>query len=106
MAAKVTASEIKEFGQKHDPQPFRLDEGGWRGGVFQGACCVGMANRCARLRVQSITGAGGITGAGVEEMRWTAPVRPGDTLQVEIEVIEVQSSDLCWILPKASRSLS
>jgi len=39
-----------------------------------------------RLRVQSLRVSGGMIGAGVEEMRWTEPVRPGDTLRTEIEV--------------------
>ncbi len=45
-----------------------------------------------RLRVQSITVAGGMIGAGVEEMRWTEPVRPGDTIRTEIEVLGVRHS--------------
>jgi len=43
--------------------------------------------------VQSITVAGGMIGAGVEEMRWTQPVRPGDTIRTEIEVIGVRHSN-------------
>jgi acyl dehydratase len=31
-------------------------------------------------------------GAGVEEMRWTTPVRPGDTIRSEIEVLGVRHS--------------
>jgi acyl dehydratase len=45
-----------------------------------------------RLRVQSIKVFGGMIGAGVEEMRWTEPVRPGDTLRTEIEVVGVRHS--------------
>ena len=36
--------------------------------------------------------AGGIIGAGVEEVRWPRPVRPGDRLRVESEVLEVRPS--------------
>jgi acyl dehydratase len=36
--------------------------------------------------------AGGIIGAGVEEVRWPRPVRPGDQLHVESEVLEVRPS--------------
>ena len=46
-----------------------------------------------RLRVQSITVAGGMIGAGVEEMRWTLPVRPGDSIRTEIEVVGVRQSN-------------
>lgn len=35
---------------------------------------------------------GGIVGAGFDELRWPVPVRPGDELRVEIEVLEVRPS--------------
>jgi hypothetical protein len=75
---KVTAAEIKEFGQKYDPQPFHLDEAAGEGSFFKGLAASGWLTAAIvmRLRVQSITVAGGMIGAGVEEMRWTTPVRP------------------------------
>jgi acyl dehydratase len=36
--------------------------------------------------------AGGIIGAGFEELRWPRPVRPGDEVHVESEVLEVRPS--------------
>ena len=36
--------------------------------------------------------AGGLIGVGVEELRWPRPVRPGDTLDVESEVLDVRPS--------------
>ncbi len=80
--AKVTAQEIKEFGQKYDPQPFHLDEAAGEGSFFKGLAASGWLTAAIvmRLRVESITVAGGMIGAGVEEMRWTTPVRPGDTI--------------------------
>jgi len=36
--------------------------------------------------------AGGIVGAGFDEFRWPAPVRPGDELHLEIEILEVRAS--------------
>ena len=94
-AAKVTAEEIKEFGQKYDPQPFHLDEAAGEGSFFKGLAASGWLTAAVvmRLRVQSITVAGGMIGAGVEEMRWTEPVRPGDSLRTEIEVVGVRLSN-------------
>jgi len=91
---KVTAQEIKEFGQKYDPQPFHLDESAGEGSFFKGLAASGWLTAAIvmRLRVQSITVAGGMIGAGVEEMRWTTPVRPNDTLRSEIEVLGVRQS--------------
>ena len=92
--AKVTAEEIKEFGTKYDPQPFHLDEAAGEGSFFKGLAASGWLTAAIvmRLRVQSITVAGGMIGAGVEEMRWTTPVRPGDTIRSEIEVLGVRHS--------------
>ena len=92
--AKVTAQEIKEFGQKYDPQPFHLDEAAGEGSFFKGLAASGWLTAAIvmRLRVQSITVAGGMIGAGVEEMRWTTPVRPGDSIRSEIEVLGVRHS--------------
>ena len=93
-AYKVTAAEIKEFGQKYDPQPFHLDEAAGEGSFFKGLAASGWLTAAIvmRLRVESITVAGGMIGAGVEEMRWTTPVRPGDTIRSEIEVLGVRHS--------------
>jgi acyl dehydratase len=92
--AKVSAEEIKEFGQKYDPQPFHLDEAAGEGSFFKGLAASGWLTAAIvmRLRVQSIEVSGGMIGAGVEEMRWTEPVRPGDTLRTEIEVVGVRHS--------------
>jgi acyl dehydratase len=93
-SAKVTAEEIKEFGSKYDPQPFHLDEAAGENSFFKGLAASGWLTAAVvmRLRVQSITVAGGMIGAGVEEMRWTEPVRPGDSIRSEIEVLGVRHS--------------
>ena len=92
--AKVSAEEIKEFGQKYDPQPFHLDEAAGEGSFFKGLAASGWLTAAIvmRLRVESIKVFGGMIGAGVEEMRWTEPVRPGDSIRTEIEVVSVRHS--------------
>ena len=92
--ARVTAEEIKEFGARYDPQPFHLDEAAGEGSFFKGLAASGWLTAAIvmRLRVESIKVFGGMIGAGVEEMRWTEPVRPGDTIRTEIEVVRVRSS--------------
>ena len=93
---KVTAAEIKEFGEKYDPQPFHLDEAAGEGSFFHGLAASGWLTAAIvmRLRVLSIQVVGGMIGAGAEEMRWTEPVRPGDTIRTEIEVVGVRYSQL------------
>ncbi len=91
---RVTAEEIKEFGNKYDPQPFHLDEKAGESSFFKGLAASGWLTAAIvmRLRVQSIRVAGGMIGAGVEEIRWTEPVRPGDTLRTEAEIQSVRRS--------------
>jgi acyl dehydratase len=91
-AYKVTAAEIKEFGEKYDPQPFHLDEAAGEGSFFHGLAASGWLTAAIvmRLRVLSIRVSGGMIGAGAEAMRWTEAVRPGDTLRTEIEVVGVR----------------
>jgi acyl dehydratase len=93
-SAKVSAEEIKEFAAKYDPQPFHLDEAAGEGSFFKGLAASGWLTAAIvmRLRVESIKVAGGMIGAGVEEMRWTLPVRPGDSIRTEIEVVGVRQS--------------
>src|SRR6201996_4206225 len=91
---KVTAEEIKEFAENYDPQPFHLDEAAGESSFFKGLAASGWLTAAIvmRLRVESIKVAGGMIGAGVEEIRWTQPVRPGDTLRTEAEILNVRHS--------------
>lgn len=93
-SAKITAEEIKEFSEKYDPQPFHLDEAAGEGSFFKGLAASGWLTAAVvmRLRVQSVKVFGGMIGAGVEEMRWTEPVRPNDAIRTEIEVVGVRQS--------------
>ena len=46
-----------------------------------------------RLIVQSnVMQATGIIGIGIDELRWPRPVRPGDTLRVTMEIVDVKPS--------------
>jgi acyl dehydratase len=93
--ATVTVPAIKAFAAEFDPQPFHLDEEAAGGTLFAGLAASGWhtAAIAMRLIVESdLRPAGGVIGAGVEELRWPRPVRPGDVLHVEGEVIEVRAS--------------
>lgn len=91
---KVTAEEIKAFAESYDPQPFHLDEAAGESSFFKGLAASGWLTAAIvmRLRVESIKIAGGMIGAGVEEIRWMQPVRPGDSLHTEAEILEVRRS--------------
>ena len=91
---RVTAEEIKEFAERYDPQPFHLDEAAGESSFFKGLAASGWLTAAIvmRLRVESIRIAGGMIGAGVEEIRWMQAVRPGDTLRTEAEILNVRHS--------------
>jgi acyl dehydratase len=91
---KVDAGEMKAFAAAFDPQPFHLDEDAARDTLFQGLAASGWhtAALTMRLLVDSpVRPANGIIGAG-GEISWPRPVRPGDELRLQSEVLEVRPS--------------
>ena len=93
--AVIDADGIKAFARQFDPQPFHLDEAAAKTTMFGGLAASGWHTAAVTMRLLVEGGlplAGGIVGAGVEEVRWPRPVRPGDRLRVESEVLEVRPS--------------
>ena len=91
----IDEQRIKSFAAEFDPQPFHLDDDAARGSIFRGLAASGWhtAALTMRLLVESdLKPAGGIIGAGFDEFRWPRPVRPGDELHLESEVLEVRPS--------------
>jgi acyl dehydratase len=92
---RVDMERIKSFAAEFDPQPFHLDDVDARETIFRGLAASGWhtAAMTMRLLVDSdLKPAGGIVGAGFDEFRWPKPVRPGDELRLENEVLEVRPS--------------
>jgi acyl dehydratase len=90
----VSADEIKEFAARFDPQPFHLDEAAAKSSLFAGLAASGW--HTAALTMRLIVGgefrpAGGIIGGG-GELAWLKPVRPGDELRAESEILETRES--------------
>jgi acyl dehydratase len=88
----VTAEEITKFAAQFDPQPFHLDEREAKQTFFQGLAASGWhtASLAMRCLVESVPLAGGIIGTVVEELRWLKPVRSGDVLRLETEVLHIE----------------
>jgi acyl dehydratase len=90
----VDAAAIKSFAAEFDPQPFHLDEDQARHSVFAGLAASGWHTAALSMQLclaSDFRPAGGILGTG-GELIWSKPVRPGDALRVEIEVIETRPS--------------
>lgn len=92
---RVDAARIKSFAAEFDPQPFHLDENAASRSIFRGLAASGWHTAAMTMKLlvaSELQPAGGIVGAGFEEFKWPTPVRPGDELRVETEVLEVRPS--------------
>jgi acyl dehydratase len=90
----VDEEHIKTFAAEFDPQPFHLADAAARRSIFRGLAASGWHTAALTMRLLVTGGlplATGILGLGVE-LAWTKPVRPGDTLHVESEIIEIVPS--------------
>ena len=91
----LSEAEIIDFAWRYDPQAFHLDVNAAAESPYGGLIASGFQSLllCFRLFVQSGVLAGSSLGSpGIDELRWLAPVRPGDTLHSDVEVIEVRPS--------------
>lgn len=90
----MEAEKIKEFAAEFDPQPFHLDEAAADASVFHGLAASGWHTAAVAMRLLVAGGlpfAPGIVGLG-GEISWPKPTRPGDTLHVKTEIIEIAPS--------------
>ena len=90
----VTAEEIVSFAREFDPQPFHLDSEAAKATLFQGLAASGWHTAALTMRMLTDGGipiATGVVGVG-GEIAWPKPVRPGDTLRVETEVLAIAPS--------------
>ena len=89
--ATVTDSQIMDFAQRFDPQPFHIDAVAAAEGPFGGLIASGFHTLSLTFRLFRDTGVitgTSLGGSGGDELRWPRPVRPGDTLRVRVEVKE------------------
>src|SRR6201986_2189730 len=97
---RIETEAIKRFAARFDPQPFHTDEAAAKDSFFAGLAASGWHTAALTMKLQvesgpalasDQSGAGGMIGAEVE-LRWPMPVRPGDVLHVESEVLAVTPS--------------
>jgi acyl dehydratase len=91
----LSEAEIIDFAWRYDPQSFHLDVNAAAESPYGGLIASGFQSMllCFRLFIQSGVLAGSSLGSpGIDELRWLAPVRPGDTLHSEVDVLEVRPS--------------
>jgi acyl dehydratase len=91
----VTKENIIAFARDYDPQPFHLDTEAAKVSVFQELVASGWHTAAMSMKL-FVTGefrlVGGSVGLGVDELRWPRPVKPGDILRLETEILDVRPS--------------
>ena len=91
----VTESMIIDFALAYDPQPCHLDCNAASASHFGGRIASGFQTLALGFRAflqLGIFSACGMGSPGLDELRWLRPVRPGDTLRSEVEVVEARPS--------------
>jgi acyl dehydratase len=92
---EVTREEIVEYARQFDPQPFHLDEAAATGSIFGGLIASGWHTGAMLIRMicdHAIPGAATTGALGFDDLKWLAPVRPGDVLSVETRVTDKSES--------------
>ena len=90
---EVDRAAVIAFAVAYDPQPMHVDEaaaqaGPWGGLIASGWHTVGIL---MRLHVDNfLSPVSALVSPGVDELRWTAPVRPGDSLTLQVTILETR----------------
>jgi acyl dehydratase len=90
----IEEAQIKEFAAEFDPQPFHLEASAAQASIFKGLAASGWHTAAVAMRLLVDGGlpfAQGLVGLG-GEIAWPRPTRPGDTLHVESEIVEIRPS--------------
>ncbi|WP_371762458.1 MaoC family dehydratase [Massilia sp.] len=91
----VTEDEIVAFAREFDPQPFHLDRGAAEASIFGGVIASGWhtCSMMMRMVVDGLMNRSASMGSpGLDGVRWLAPVRAGDTLNVHYRTTRVKAS--------------
>jgi len=96
-SASLTISErlILEYARFYDPQVFHTDPEAAKATVYGGLIASGLQTIGIAFKLFFETGvlsACSLGSPGLDEIRWKAPVRPGDTLRVVAEILEARPS--------------
>ncbi|GAB4373009.1 MAG: MaoC family dehydratase [Kiloniellaceae bacterium] len=93
--ATLSESQILDFAMLYDPQPFHLDKEAAAEGPFDGLIASGFQTLCVAFRLfyqEKVIDACSLGSPGLDDLRWTRPVRPGDTIKVQATVREKRPS--------------
>ena len=91
----IQEAEIVEFAKRFDPQPFHIDPEAAKQTIFEGLIASGWHTACLTMRLlvdHYVSRVASLGSPGVDELRWRKPVHAGDTLSVQVTVLESRLS--------------
>ncbi|HLX45073.1 MAG TPA: MaoC family dehydratase [Bryobacteraceae bacterium] len=91
----LTEEESVAFARRYDPQPMHIDREAAAHGPLQGLTASGWQTTAIVMRLiieAQPFGSTPVLGLGVDEVRWPTPLRPGDSIRAEIEVLSTTPS--------------
>jgi acyl dehydratase len=92
---ELDEASIIEFARRYDPQAFHVDPVAARESMYGGLIASGWQTVAVTMRMlvdHVISPASSLGSPGCDELRWTAPVRPGDSLAVRFEILSARRS--------------
>jgi acyl dehydratase len=92
---RVEEAEVIEFARRYDPQPFHIDADAAAKGAYGGLIASGWHTGSLMMRLlveHYLSPASSLGSPGLDELRWLAPVRPGDVLSVRVTILETRRS--------------
>ncbi|QTN23001.1 MaoC family dehydratase [Rhizobacter sp. AJA081-3] len=92
-AQTVTREAVLAFASQFDPQPFHLDDEAAEASLFGRLSASGWHTCAMTMRMicdDHLLEAASLGSPGIDSLRWTRPVYPGDTLRVRLEVLEAR----------------
>jgi acyl dehydratase len=92
---QVSEAEILDFARQFDPQPIHVDPGFAQGGPFGGLIASGWHTSSLTMRLIAdhyLSTVASLASPGIDELRWPAPLRPGDIVRLRGEIVEARVS--------------
>jgi len=91
----VSEADILDFARAFDPQPIHVDPQFAAEGPFGGLIASGWHTAGIMMRMfadHCLSRVASLASPGIDELRWPAPVRPGDSLRLRATLVEVRRS--------------